>query len=267
MIILSAVTAIICLKNNRIKEETMTETKFFAGLNDRSHFSRDELLNSFRAGGYTLSSASFYKKVQEMLKAGEIIRVGRNVYCLPSEEKAIYEHLYSALSLEIADILIENYPYMDFSIFELVQLNDFVNHQIAHNVIYLSVDPEVTDFVFDTLKERYPGKVLLNPSVEFYHQYWTDNMIVLGKLITEAPKGQQAAWHTKLEKMLVDIMSEPLIQASVGESEYPTIYEDAFMRYLVDEGCMFRYAKRRNADKKIRKLICEKTNIELHTKG
>lgn len=245
----------------------MTETKFFARLNDRNHFSRDELLRSFRAGGYILSSASFYKKVQEMLKTGEIIRVGRNVYCLPGEEKVIYEHLYSDLSLELADILIENHPYMAFSIFEMVQLNDFVNHQIAHNVICLSVDPEVIEFVFDTLKQRYPGKVLLNPTVELYHRYWTDNMIIIGKLTTEAPKGQQAAWHTKLEKLLVDIMSEPLIQASVGESEYPAIYEDAFNRYLVDEGCMFRYAKRRNADKKIRKLICEKTNIELYTKG
>ena len=245
----------------------MTDIKLFAGLNNPNYFSRDDLFHSFRASGYKLSSASFFKKLQEMLKTEEIIRVGRNVYCLPSEDKVIYEHQYSDLSLELADILNENYPYMAFTLFELIQLNDFVNHQIAHNVIYISVDSEVTDFVFDKLKQLYPGKVLLNPTVELYHQYWTDNMIIIGKLTTEAPKSKKVAWHTKLEKLLVDIMADSLIQASVGESEYSTIYEDAFNQYLVDESCMFRYAKRRNADKKIRKFICEKTNIELHLKG
>ena len=228
--------------------EKMTAKKLFTGLVNPDYFSRAELLLSFRANGYKLSTAAFYKKVQEMLKNKEILRVRRNIYCLPSEDKVIYEHQYSDLSLELADILIENYPYMDFSIFELVQLNEFVNHQIAHNVIYLSVDYEVTDFIFDTLKQLYPGKVLLNPSVDLYHRYWTDNMIIIEKLTTEAPRSKKVAWQTKLEKLLVDIMAEPLIKSSLGESEYSNIYEDAFKRYLIDESCMFRYAKRRNID-------------------
>ncbi len=245
----------------------MIEPQYITGLNGKDRFSRKELLESFRLGGYTLSNAAFYKKIEELVRQGDIVRAGRNVYRLPKDNIMVYEHTYSELAQEVADKISEQYPYLAFSVFELVQLNDFVNHQIAHNVIYLSVEAEAVDFVFGTLKESYPGKVLINPTVELYHQYWTDNMIVLGKLTTEAPKGTNVAWHTRLEKMLVDLFSDPLIMASVGESEFPTIYQDAFTRYVIDEKALFRYANRRKVDKKLLNFIKNKTDIRLYTKG
>lgn len=40
--------------------------------------------------------------------------------------------------------------------------------------MFVSVENEVSNFVFETLRELYPGKVLLYPTVETYHQYWSD---------------------------------------------------------------------------------------------
>lgn len=233
----------------------MLEKRYYDGLLDVTRFTRKELLESFRMAGYMLSEASFYKKVEELVKNGQIIRVGRNVYSLPDDKRLTYEYKYSELAEEVAQEIAQQYPYVNFSIFEFVQLNDFVNHLIAHNVIFLSVEADIMDFVFETLRDKYPGKVLINPTVEIYHQYWSDNMIVLGKLTTEAPKGQKASWHTRLEKMLVDIMAEPLLLASISRAEYPHIYEDAFDRYIVDENGLFRYASRRKVTKKIKELI------------
>ena len=244
----------------------MLEKRYYDGLLDVTRFTRKELLESFRMAGYMLSEASFYKKVEELVKNGQIIRVGRNVYSLPDDKRLIYEYKYSELAEEVAQEIVQQYPYVNFSIFEFVQLNDFVNHLIAHNVIFLSVEAEIMDFVFETLRDKYPGKVLINPTVEIYHQYWSDNMIVLGKLTTEAPKGQKASWHTRLEKMLVDIMAEPLLLASISRAEYPHIYEDAFDRYIVDENGLFRYASRRKVTKKIKELIRKETDIVLRTK-
>lgn len=244
----------------------MLEKRYYDGLLDVTRFTRKELLESFRMAGYMLSEASFYKKVEELVKNGQIIRVGRNVYSLPDDKRLIYEYKYSELAEEVAQEIAQQYPYVNFSIFEFVQLNDFVNHLIAHNVIFLSVEAEIMDFVFETLRDKYPGKVLINPTIEIYHQYWSDNMIVLGKLTTEAPKGQKASWHTRLEKMLVDIMAEPLLLASISRAEYPHIYEDAFDRYIVDENGLFRYASRRKVTKKIKELIRKETDIVLRTK-
>ena len=244
----------------------MTEPCYFDGIKNKTSFTRQDLLQSFRDGGFGLSYASFCKKLEVMIREGEIVRAGRNVYCFPKGDKVAYKHEYSDLANEVAMLVKEQYPLLKFSILELIQLNDFVNHQIAHNILFLSVEAEIMEFVFDTLKEQYPGKVLINPTPEIYHQYWSDNMIVIGKLTTEAPKGLAETWHTRLEKLLVDIVSEPLIPESLSESEYPNIYEDAFARYVVDESCLFRYAKRRKAERKIRKLIKEKTNITLQMK-
>ena len=216
--------------------------------------------------GYMLSEASFYKKVEELVKDGQIIRIGRNVYSLPDDKRLSYEYKYSELAEEVAQEIAQQYPYVNFSIFEFVQLNDFVNHLIAHNIIFLSVEAEIMEFVFETLRDKYPGKVLINPTVEIYHQYWSDNMMVLGKLTTEAPKGQKASWHTRLEKLLVDIVAEPLLLASISRAEYPHIYEDAFDRYIVDENGLFRYATRRKVAKKIKELIRTETDIVLRTK-
>lgn len=244
----------------------MLEKRYYDGLLDVTRFTRKELLESFRMAGYMLSEASFYKKVEELVKNGQIIRIGRNVYSLPDDKRLTYEYKYSELAEEVAQEIAQQYPYVNFSIFEFVQLNDFVNHLIAHNVIFLSVEAEIMDFVFETLRDKYPGKVLINPTVEIYHQYWSDNMIVLGKLTTEAPKGQKVSWHTRLEKMLVDIMAEPLLLASISRAEYPHIYEDAFDRYIVDENGLFRYASRRKVTKKIKELIRKETDIVLRTK-
>ena len=244
----------------------MLEKRYYDGLLDVTRFTRKELLESFRMAGYMLSEASFYKKVEELVKNGQIIRVGRNVYSLPDDKRLTYEYKYSELAEAVAQEIAQQYPYVNFSIFEFVQLNDFVNHLIAHNVIFLSVEADIMEFVFETLRDKYPGKVLINPTVEIYHQYWSDNMIVLGKLTTEAPKGQKASWHTRLEKMLVDIMAEPLLLASISRAEYPHIYEDAFDRYIVDENGLFRYASRRKVTKKIKELIRKETDIVLRTK-
>ena len=91
-------------------------------------------------------------------------------------------------------------------------------------------------------------------------------MIVIQKMTTEAPKRKKDPWKARLEKLLVDLLTEPLWLESIGESELPTIYEDAFARYVIDESCLFRYAARRNAEKKIRTFITEKTTITLRIK-
>lgn len=244
----------------------MTDPHYFEGIRNKKSFNRQTVLQSFRDGGYELSDASFYKKFAAMVREGELARVGNGIYCFPEKNVKPYKHEYSEFAVEVASLLQEQYPLLDFSVMEMVQLNDFVNHQIAHNTLFLSVESDVIEFIFDSLREKYFGKVFINPTSEMYHQYWSDNMIVINKLITEAPKSSTVSWHARLEKMLVDIVADSLLSKSFSESEYPGIYENAFSMYVIDESCLFRYATRRTVDKKIKGIIQEKTNIKLRTK-
>ena len=111
--------------------------------------------------------------------------------------------------------------------------------------------------------EKFPGKILLNPSVKEYHLYWQDDLIIIGKLLTEAPKGKKAVWHTCLEKMLVDMTAEKAIKTTFSEAEYPGVLEQAFQKYIIDESQMFRYAKRRHVKDDILKIIQNQTGINV----
>ncbi len=234
-------------------------------LSDKGLFTRSDLQLAMQACGMSTTTASMKKKLNEGLTEGYIARAGRNSYYIPKSGEQVYQYNYSELSNEVAQLIIETHPYLRFSISELIQINEFANHQMAHNIVFLSVEEDVIDFVFDTVKEKYPGKVLLNPSPELFHQYWYDNMIVITKLVTEAPKGKTVDWHTKIEKLLVDLMVEPLWQESVSDGDLPLIFTDAFSRYIVDESCLFRYAKRRTSEYKIRKFIGDHTSIKLRS--
>ena len=231
----------------------------------RKSFSFDDFYTASQNSGLSLGEAAMRKKLQELLKNGDIVRVGRNAYCVPSRPVQYYQYSYSTQARNVATIMMETYPAIRFSIFEIVQLNEFINHQLAHDVLFLSVEEELMDFVFGTMKEHFPGKVMLNPTLELYHQYWYEGMIVIDKLVTEAPKDRDVPWHTRLEKMLVDLLSNPILAGSISESEIPTVFEEAFSKYIIDESSLLRYAKRRSAENRLRTVIREKTDITLRT--
>lgn len=209
-----------------------------------------------------LSKSSLEKYLKKYLQDGEIVRIGRNAYCVRGNLKD-YEYDYSDLSVHIAEILNDEFYDVDFRIFELYQMNRFLNHQIAHNVIFVFVEKELCTSAFERLKKEYESNILINPTEDDFFNYRRDDMIVVRNLLTESPKGKKEIWHTDLEKMLVDIFSENLIKAMFSESEYPAIYEEAFDSYVIDESQMFRYAKRRKSADRIKKFINEETNVKL----
>ena len=243
----------------------MDNLQYLGALRSQNSFSRGDLRVAMNDCGMHISEASFKSKLQWLINSGNIVRVGRNAYCVPSDGMKKYSYKHSELSEDVAGRLQENHPYLDFTVFELVQLNEFVNHQLAHNALFVSVEGALGGFVFDTLKAAYPGKVLLNPNAGIYHQYWSSDMIAIRKLITESPKDRENPWAARLEKILVDLVADPLLSASVSESEHPGIYRNAFHKYAVDESCLFRYAKRRGSDGKIYQLIAQ-AGLQLRTR-
>ena len=163
-------------------------------LKNKEPFGRQELFRVLEEQYKGLSLASYKLKMQRLLESGKIARVGRNLYCIPDNQAPVYDYEYSELAVIIQKLVYERHPFLEYRIFELVQMNEFLNHQIAHNAVFVFVEADLGDFVFETLKEKFPGKILLNPSVKEYHLYWQDDLIIIGKLPTEAPKGKKAVW-------------------------------------------------------------------------
>ena len=111
------------------------------------------------------------------------------------------------------------------------------------------------DAVFENLRTNFKEKVLLKPDKKTFTIYDEGSTIVVLNLITESPRDKKNNHKILLEKLLVDLIANKVLNQIISNSEFSHIYEDAFERYLVDESKLFRYAKRRNADKKIEDLI------------
>ena len=69
-------------------------------------------------------------------------------------------------------------------------------------------------FVFDTLKKKYPGKVLINPTSEIYHLYWYDDMIVIEKLVSEVNMEEIIVVGKQFEAR--DIVNECMLLKAYG---------------------------------------------------
>lgn len=208
------------------------------------------------------SDSTLEKLLLSSVKKGTIARIGRNQYCLQHNLRN-YHYTYSNKSNHIAQTLNEEFYNPDFRIMELYQLNQFLNHQIAHNVIFIFAEKELCASVFENLKHEYDDMILINPDINTFFNYRTEETIIVKNLITESPKGEEVFWHTELEKLLVDIYSDKLIRSMFSVSEYPLIFETAFKYYAINKTTMFRYAKRRKSDIKIKTYIKNNTDAKL----
>lgn len=204
--------------------------------------------------------------LRKLKTSGEILAVGHNKF-LPVSEKQVkqkYTYIHSPLYKEIEKYISELYPLLDFQMWELIQLNEFVNHQIAKNTIIVEVEKELEDIVFEKIITKY-NHVLYSPTQEDFYRYRGDgDSIVVLNLITEAPRTINE--HScPLEKILVDLFSNKFVGHLIEKSEYPSIFEEAFGKYQINETAMFRYARRRNSENRIKDFIKEKTIIKLAT--
>ncbi len=239
----------------------MADTSVILGkIRNHNSFARSDLQTVMEECGYSSSESITNHLITKMLASGDIARIGRNRYCVPDCLKT-YSFPHSEAANAVAKEIITAHPYLDFRIFELVQLNEFVNHQIAMNIVFVSVEGEMEEDVFNTLWEKHKGSVLLKPGADELFRYMNEDMVVIVKLPTESPKGLSVFWDTRIEKMLVDIAVDKLLAKVVYSGEYPSIYQDAVTKYVIDRNAMFRYARRRGALEKYREFLMNEAGL------
>lgn len=204
--------------------------------------------------------------LDKLKKENRIISVGRGKYERVPEEtkKRPYTYIHSREYQDIEKEIIVKYPLVEFQMWELIQFNEFVNHQISKNLIVVEVENMLEETVFDMLHGEY-SYVLYSPQTEYYYRHkGEENTVVVLKLISEAPKPREGH-SSPLEKLLVDLFVNKFTGHLIEKSEYPAIMEDAFHKYYLDETKMFRYARRRNAETRMKEFIRQETGIQLKT--
>jgi hypothetical protein len=157
------------------------------------------------------------------------------------------------------------FPLLEYRVWELSFLNEFFNHLVARNRIFLEVEYGGFDFVFSDLFEKFPGKVLLRPKAQEILQYGSDDGIIIDRLVSEAPKSEGKRYQVPLEKLIVDLFANKKLGLSKGD--YPAAIEMMYSKYRIDQVALFRYARRRNKEKEVSGFLRYNTTIELLVEG
>ncbi len=178
--------------------------------------------------------------------------------------KRDYAYELSDTAKSISSMIAAAYPLVEYQIWELFQMNEFVNHLMARNTIFVEVESPLDESIFQMLFEKYPH-VLHNPTLDEYYKYAGDETIIVRKLISEAPPSFGSFRQASLEKILVDLFGRGLSGSIIARSEYKAIYEDSFQRYNINQAKLFRYARRRGIEQTIRDYIRDNTTITLET--
>ena len=222
-------------------------------LSDKTAYCRDELFHVWLSEKPDLSDSTFRWTLYNLLKEQKIFKIDYDTYVtVKPTVLPVYKPYYSEKANNLIEKLSEKYPEMKFVIFESILLNEFLNHQIAQNTIYVQVEKDVSAYIFDNLQEKYVGSVLYKPGKKDFDRYWTRDCIVVLDLISQAPLSQDNPHKITIEKMLVDIIAEKSISATFSPSEIPFVYENVIRNYQVDRRKMNRYAGRRGKASQIK---------------
>lgn len=68
-------------------------------------------------------------------------------------EKPMYRPAYSDLAAKLISQVSDKYPSVRFTVFETALMNDFLNHLVAQNTVYIQMEKDVSIFVFRFLQE------------------------------------------------------------------------------------------------------------------
>lgn len=219
-------------------------------------YSRRALLDQLKRDNPFLSGNSFQWTVGKMLKSGKLARIDRDKYVLSDEStRPVYVPAYSDMALKLMRKIGKRFLYARFIVFETVLMNEFLNHLIAQNTVFLQVEKEMSVFVFRFLQEEGYKNVMYRPSKKEMSLYWTKDSIIVTDLISESPLLSDNPHNICIEKMLVDMYCDKLISDIYNKAEYKSVTEQVLKRYRVETTKLLRYARRRNKEAEIAIII------------
>ena len=129
----------------------LTADKF---IEHHSSFTTGEFAEALRNEVPGIGRSTIYNILKKKCDSGIISRAGRGRFSRSAGKEYFYE--LSETAKNIVALIQASYPLVDFQIWEFYQMNEFVNHLLAKNTIFVDVENMLDESVFHLLFDRYP---------------------------------------------------------------------------------------------------------------
>lgn len=205
-----------------------------------------------------LSSNSLKWIISDMVKSNVIYNDQRGFYSLINKNKTNLANFIPTLNKDfnkICKLIDTEFPLVEYVCFESIQLNEFLNHLIAKNTYFIYVEKDASSTIFRYLQEKGTNNILYKPNIKEFDSYWKEKTIIILDLISEYPCNKCDAHVISIEHLLVDLICEKSLTCLYSQSEIENIYRNVNKTYKIDYSRLYRYARRRNREETIKKIM------------
>lgn len=221
-------------------------------------FTRKELIANFKSDDQIGSPGTFSEQLNRLLKSGQLVRIERGVYKLPDDARKDFSVVCSEEMRQINQQIKNQFPFVDYCLWPVSTLMPYMHHIPNLNLLFVDVEREVAESVFNLLNADNNKRVFLLPSLTDFERYInTNDAIIIRPLVSESPLQLVGGINTPaVEKMLVDIVGDVEFSFLQG-SEINYVYTTIFERHNVNKNKLLRYATRRGRKEEVELLLNE----------
>lgn len=220
---------------------------------NQTYISRESLIQLIRRDKPDYKDASLRWVLYDLVQKGAITKVDPEYFRI-GRVKSYTPNPGRGIKTQIEQTLATEFPAIKAVVYESTILNEWLNHQIARNVVFVEVEKYSMSPIFRTLQENLQTTILLKPSIDDYYLYGSDATIIVSNLITQAPVHRDS-YDIRIEKLIVDIVANDLLREFVGDDEIEDMIDEIFSAYVVNIKTILAYAKRRRLEGEMRRVI------------
>ena len=219
-------------------------------------FTRKELIANLMSEDQIASPGTLSEQLNRLLKSGQLIRVQRGIYKLPDDARKDFSVVCSEEIRQINQQIKKQFPFVGYCLWPASTLIPYMHHIPNVNFLFVDVEREVAESVFNFLKVDSHKRVFLLPSLNDIEGYIsTNDAIIIRPLKSESPLQLVEGINTPtIEKVLVDIVGDVEFSFLQG-SEINYVYTTIFERHNVNKNKLLRYATRRGRKEEVEQLI------------
>jgi predicted transcriptional regulator of viral defense system len=212
----------------------------------RQSFSRKDLLENFS----NLSKEALSKQLYKLIENNRLERISQGIYRLPASLFAASEEIKL-----LNNLLKTHFPFANFCLWSSNVLLPFMHHIPNLNFIFIDVENDAAESVFNFLKSNLSKSIYICPDKEELNRYITGTeTIIIRHLVSESPlQIVEDIPMPTFEKILVDVVCDVEFDFMQG-TEITYFYRNVMERNKINKRKLLRYASRRGRRKKVEQL-------------
>jgi len=213
---------------------------------DSSSFTRVELVEFFRDYDPKLKDSTFRWFIHDLKALKIIYQLDKNHFTLKA--KPSFQPLIENRQKDVYNRIHKEFPELKLCMWSTKWVHEFMLHQPGKSFTICEVEKGAEELIFNFLQDNKTRNVYLKPSADVFEFYVHQNpdSVVIKSIVTKAPLQElEKISVPRLEKILVDLLVDPVQFQMFQGSELEFIYNSAFEKYHVNTTWMLNYGSRR----------------------